>query len=301
VVSEVEYDTRGAGDMRSWPLKSALHHPPGLFRFAGSGAIAAEALVPSLASLLSGIPEEFKPITSLGIGAFILVCLALFHGAGLHHILRITRRGERRLLVGRPHLLRAGFVFGWSIFLMLWLHIAEILIWAFTLNNLGLIARVHDAIYFCANAYTTLGYGTVALEPQWRNISPIIAISGLFTFAWTTSTLVDVVRSHGVLIDQLEDERERQLQLRADARIAVRETITNEKEAERAEKLQAKKQDDGDSLAEQFRGWKRERREIEELRTTERADVEKILKKEHEDEDALGPGVPPPDSGGKKP
>ena len=257
--------------------------------------------MPSLPSLLSGIPEEFKPLTSLGIGAFILVCLALFHGTGLHHILRITRRTERRLLVGRPHLIRAGFMFGWSIFLMLWLHIGEILIWAFTLNHLGLIARVHDAIYFCANAYTTLGYGTIALEPQWRNISPIIAISGLFTFAWTTSTLVDVVRSHGVLIEQLEDERTKQHQLRADARKSVRETINTEKAAERAEKLQAKQQDAGVPLLGRFRGWKQERRKIEELRSAERADIEKVLDKEHQDEDSLGPEVPPPDSGSKKP
>jgi hypothetical protein len=257
--------------------------------------------VPSLPTLLSEIPEEFKPLTALGIGAFILVCLALFHGGGLHHILRISRRSERRLMVGRPHLLRAGFLFGWSIFLMLWLHIAEILIWAFTLNHLGLIARVHDAIYFCANAYTTLGYGTIALEPQWRNISPIIAISGLFTFAWTTSTLVDVVRSHGILIDLLEDERAKQLQLRADARKGVRETTTSEKTAEHAERLQARKQDAGAPFVERFRGWKRERGKIEELRAVERADVEKILTKEQKDEDALGPGAPPSDPEAKKP
>ena len=70
---------------------------------------------------------------------------------------------------------------------------AEITAWAFGLMWLGLILRPNDAIYFCANAYTTLGYGTVDLDPQWRNISPIIAISGLFTFAWTTSSLVSVV------------------------------------------------------------------------------------------------------------
>jgi hypothetical protein len=72
-----------------------------------------------------------------------------------------------------------------------------------------LIARGYDAIYFCANAYTTLGYGSVDLEAHWRLISPIIGISGLFTFAWTTSALIDVVSSHRQLIDQLEDERER--------------------------------------------------------------------------------------------
>jgi hypothetical protein len=259
-----------------------------------------EAGLPGIPSLLSEIPDEFKPLAALGIGAFILVSLALFHGVGLHHILRITRRSERRLLLGRPHLIRAGFNFGWSIFLMLWLHIAEILIWALTLNHLGLIARVHDAIYFCANAYTTLGYGTVALETQWRNISPIIAISGLFTFAWTTSTLVDVVRGHGVLVDQLEDERERQLHLRADARKAVRETIGSEKAAERAEKLHAKQDEHGAGLSGRFRNWRQERGKIDELRKAERTDIGKILRKEHDDEDALGPGAPPPDSDGKK-
>lgn len=255
--------------------------------------------MPSLSSLLAGIPEDFKPLTSLAIGAFILVCLSLFHGGGLHHILRISRRGQRRLLLGRPHLIRAGFTFGWSIFLMLWLHIAEILIWAFTLNHLGLIARVHDAIYFCANAYTTLGYGTVALETPWRNLSPIIAISGLFTFAWTTSSLVDVVRSHGVLIERLEDERAKQVQLRADARKAVRDTIASEKSAERAEKVQAGKQDAGLPLMDRLREWRREREEIEKLRAAERADIDRILKKKHEDEDALGQGEPPPESGTK--
>jgi hypothetical protein len=83
------------------------------------------------------------------------------------------------------------------------------MMWAYTLIYLGLIARAYDAIYFCANAYTTLGYGSVDLEAHWRLISPIIGISGLFTFAWTTSALIDVVSSHRQLIDQLEDERER--------------------------------------------------------------------------------------------
>src|SRR5271166_3666374 len=59
---------------------------------------------------------------------------------------------------------------------------------------------------FCANAYSTLGYGSVDLEPHWRNISPIIGISGLFTFAWTTRVLVEMVTLHRQLIGHLIDE-----------------------------------------------------------------------------------------------
>jgi hypothetical protein len=88
------------------------------------------------------------------------------------------------------------------------------MIWAGALIFLGFIARVYDAIYFCANAYTTLGYGNVDLGAHWRIISPIIGISGLFNFAWTTSALVAVVASHRQLVEQLEDEREREIHLR---------------------------------------------------------------------------------------
>ena len=163
--------------------------------------------MPDLSSLLVKIPDDLKPLVALGIGAVMLVFLVMFHGAGLHLILVLRKRRERRLRLGRSHLVAAFLLFGWSVFLLLTLHIAEFMMWAYTLIYLGLIARAYDAIYFCANAYTTLGYGSVDLEAHWRLISPIIGISGLFTFAWTTSALIDLVSSQRQLIDQLEDKR----------------------------------------------------------------------------------------------
>jgi hypothetical protein len=240
-------------------------------------------------------------MAAVGIGALILVCLVLFHGTGLHHILGVSRRGRRRLLTTRPHLYRARFLFGWSIFLMLGLHIVETLAWAFALNHLGLIAHVNDAIYFCANAYTTLGYGTVALEPQWRNISPVIAISGLFTFAWTTSTLVDVIRSHGKLEEQLEDEREREIELRMALRKNEQDARKKERAAEQSVKEETKTQVAGVSFFRRLRIWQEEKKKEGELRQAETAEIEELRRKERQAEDALGPGVPPPDSDGKLP
>ena len=37
-------------------------------------------------TLLSKIPDEYKPMAAVGIGSLMLVFLALFHGAGLHMI-----------------------------------------------------------------------------------------------------------------------------------------------------------------------------------------------------------------------
>lgn len=37
-------------------------------------------------------------------------------------------------------------------------------------------------------------YGNFVLSQKWQMLAPIIAISGLFTFGWTGSVLVDIVR-----------------------------------------------------------------------------------------------------------
>ena len=169
--------------------------------------------MPSIPSLLQQIPDAFKPAAALGIGALILVILVIFHGISLHKILVHFKRRELRLQAGRPHLWGAAFLFGWAIFMMLSLHIVEIMAWAVALHRLGLIVHPADAIYFCANAYTTMGYGSVDLSTQWRNITAVIAISGLFTFAWTTSSLVTMVANYMKIVEQLELERMKQLDL----------------------------------------------------------------------------------------
>ena len=163
-----------------------------------------------LAAALGAIPDDAKPWAALGIGAMLLVFLVMFHGAGLHTIIVVRTWVEPHELAGRLRRVRALTWFGSSVFFLLALHIAEVVIWAFALLFLGLVPRPGDAIYFCANAYTTLGYGNVDLAPNWRNISPIIAMSGLFTFAWTASSLVEIVAAHKRIVGQLHDERQRQ-------------------------------------------------------------------------------------------
>jgi hypothetical protein len=163
--------------------------------------------MPSFGDVLQKIPDDYKPLAALGIGAIILVGIVLFHGFGLHLVMVSHERWRGRLFRHRARSAGAAFVFGWGVFLMLALQIVEIVIWAFLLNRLGLIKNVHDVIYFCANTYTTLGMGKMELERSWRLISPIIAISGLFTFAWTTSALVDLVTAHRQLVQQLEEQR----------------------------------------------------------------------------------------------
>jgi Ion channel len=245
--------------------------------------------VPSIYSLLMQIPDELKPWMAMGIGSFILVCIVLFHGTGIHWILQLYLSGQRRLLKGRPHVFRALVLFGSSVFLMLALHLVGVLAWTLVLLKMGLIQKAHDAIYFCANAYTTLGYGNVDLDPLWRNISPIIGISGLFTFAWTTSVLVTVVGAHNRLLEQLHLEREKEIQMRADLRKTIAEERGQERQAERAviAKEQIKASETG--FWNRWRIWLDEKREVVELRKEELVENTESFRKERADEEKLGP------------
>jgi len=245
-----------------------------------------------MTALVDRIPDDFKPLASLCIGAVMLVCLVLFHGTCLHYIQTQHKRGVRRLLSGRPHRIAGSLLFGWTVFLMLDLHVAEILMWAFALSHIGLIVRAADAIYFCANAYTTLGFGTVDLAKEWRNITPIIAISGLFTFAWTTSALVNVISTNARLAEQLENERELEIEMRRALRKQERDLVAKARADERAEKLKSKTTAPGagTSVLERYRIWREERRSVATLRREALSQLMDLRGKERADEEKLGPG-----------
>jgi len=163
---------------------------------------------------------------------------------------------------------------------MLDLHLVEILLWAFAINHVGFIKHANDAIYFCANCYTTLGLGKVDVEEHWKIISPVIGISGLFTFAWTTSALVDVVASNRRVIDQLEDEREQEIHMRFALRKKEWDALKTERDAERAEKQKIKTVATGSSFIQRFRTWQEERKIVAELRRENRAEREDLYRQE---------------------
>jgi Ion channel len=251
-------------------------------------------------ALLAKIPDDFKPMAAIGIGAIMLVFIVLLHGAGLHFMLVLRQRWERHLRRGRPYIFAVLLLFGWSVFLMLALHIAEFAIWAYALLFMGLIAHAYDALYFCANAYTTLGYGNVDLGAHWRNLSPIVGISGLFTMAWTTSALVGVVSSHRQLLEQIEDERECEMHMRFALRKEEWDALKKERDEERSEREKARIQANGASFVQQRKIWEEERKKDEELRRGMRAEIEDLRRKERQDEEKLGSGTPPADGDHKE-
>lgn len=160
----------------------------------------AEALgdLAKVESLGSDVPliqhmTDVMPLPDFVFGGGMLLLIVLIHAAGMR---TLTNRFELRIQVlgqlkstWRPDLL-----LGIVVTLMLLLHLLEIWVWAAALVYSGLVVNWRAAGFFAANTYTTVGYGNFLLPDGWHMLAPIIAMSGLFTFGWTGSVLVEIVR-----------------------------------------------------------------------------------------------------------
>ena len=140
-------------------------------------------------------------------GGVMLLIIVLIHGAGLDYIVARYRQKAERFRAREHHPKLAVYIFAAAILFMLLLHITEACIWGVVLNKVGLISNLRDSIYFSANTYTTIGYGFMILPQSWRELSPIMAISGLFTFGWTTGEMFGIVGQQRELMANLAEIR----------------------------------------------------------------------------------------------
>ena len=83
-----------------------------------------------------------------------------------------------------------------SIFVM-WLFLAtviEVWAWAMLYLFLGAIQELEKAVYFSTVTFTTLGFGDITLDEEWRLLSSFEAANGLLMFGWSTALVFVAVQ-----------------------------------------------------------------------------------------------------------
>ncbi len=162
------------------------------------GAIeAGVAQIEAVPSDVANIPlvqhlTAVMPAADLVFGGAMLVVIVLMHATGVRFITnQVVARWKTIML--RPTTWRADLLMSSSVFVLLALHLSEMVAWAAALVYSGLVPDWRAAGFFAGNTYTTVGYGNFVLPAGWHMLAPIIAISGLFTFGWSGSVLVDLV------------------------------------------------------------------------------------------------------------
>ena len=83
-----------------------------------------------------------------------------------------------------------------AVFVM-WLFLATILevwTWAVLYLVLGAIGSLETAVYFSTVTFTTLGFGDITLDEEWRLLSSFEAANGLLMFGWSTALVFVAVQ-----------------------------------------------------------------------------------------------------------
>jgi len=135
---------------------------------------------------------QVMPAADVAFGGGMLLVIILIHATGVRVVTNYVAHHSHAILA-RPQIWRADVLMASSVFMLLALHLLETIVWAASLVYGGLLTSWRAAGFFAGNTYTTVGYGNFVLPAGWEMLAPIIAMSGLFTFGWSGSVLVDIV------------------------------------------------------------------------------------------------------------
>jgi hypothetical protein len=146
--------------------------------------------------------SEALPVHDIVFGGAVLVLVIMFHAFWIRII---TNSFLERTHPDRAptRLWEVDLMFALMVLALLSLHLSEVVLWSVALVMRGIVNKWSVAALFAANCYTALGQ-PFALPLLWRMVAPIIAMSGIFTFAWTASVLVNFVARYNALRAELK-------------------------------------------------------------------------------------------------
>lgn len=121
-------------------------------------------------------------------GAFFVACVAVHLGGTLAIFSRFGRQSQK-LTYHSPSLY---LLLMFAIWLLLALHVTEILFWALGYVWLGALKDFSSGFYFSIVTYATVGYGDMILSPAWRIFGALEGLTGTLLVGWSTGIIFTV-------------------------------------------------------------------------------------------------------------
>jgi hypothetical protein len=122
-------------------------------------------------------------------GGFVVIGVTvLIHTSGLiatthlmsHVVARFRLHGRRSRMLAMITIVMALFT----------IITAEVWLWAGVYVWLGAFTDIETALYFSVVTFSTLGYGDVVPDAEWRLMAAMEAINGFLLVGWSTAYLV---------------------------------------------------------------------------------------------------------------
>ena len=66
----------------------------------------------------------------------------------------------------------------------------EVWLWALVYLAVGALDTWESALYFSTSTFSTVGYGDVTLDPEWRMLGALESVNGFLLIGWSTAYLI---------------------------------------------------------------------------------------------------------------
>lgn len=129
-------------------------------------------------------------LIQLFLATLMTLLTVVIHLTGLAFLVR-TLRSHHRLV--RPLKRAPVAVLLIATATIFAIHTVEIWIYALLYVALGALGTFEMALYFSTVTYSSVGYGDVLLDPQWRILGAIEGAAGILMIGWSTAFLVSMI------------------------------------------------------------------------------------------------------------
>ena len=130
-------------------------------------------------------------IGNLALATLMVGLTVIIHFAGLLGLMWVLRaRGHR--FRAHESAVGQGAVIVFVVLGLVAILTIEIWLYGMVYFSLGALPDFESALYFSTTSFTTIGYGDVVLEKNWRLFGAVEGANGLLLFGWSTAFLISV-------------------------------------------------------------------------------------------------------------
>jgi voltage-gated potassium channel len=145
---------------------------------------------------------EALPVLLIAFAILLIVGTVAIHSVGTYFLLWGIVRYPRRLSDRTRFISLTGGVII-RVLVLLLIHMLEVALWAVLFYKEGCFPDLRTSIYFSLITYSTVGYGDVVLNVQYRMLGGTEALVGVLMLSWSTALLIGYLqRVYPPLLDR---------------------------------------------------------------------------------------------------
>lgn len=131
-------------------------------------------------------------VSQLFIGAILICVTVVIHALALDVLIRWIDRSANSMRLMFKHQWKVPMITV-AVLGIFCAHIVQIWVWALFYLYVNALPDIESALYFSTSTFTTVGFGDIILDENWRLVSSFQSANGFILFGWSTAFIFEVM------------------------------------------------------------------------------------------------------------